>query len=158
MSDNDIKIYQEPSKTSKILELAAYPIAIGAGAFTFVSSVNDKLYDTLKGLDELGDGLNKNKENFKAETATIRSKVAEKLSAFHRQNTDVYNNKLKELGFTSFSKRLGGIHRDQRVDSALIGLTFATLTLGAILTIANSKSLMNKINAKEKEQDAQAAR
>ncbi|MEQ1789128.1 MAG: hypothetical protein ABL857_01660 [Rickettsiales bacterium] len=46
------------------------------------------------------------------------------------------------------------------MDSVLIGLTFSALTLGAMLTVADSRGLMNKVNAKEEEKkpDKQPAR
>lgn len=152
MSDEDKeKTTEKPSFINKAANIAAYPVSVAVGAFTFVSSVNDKLYDTLKKLGELNEELGKSKTDFKQSTENNRSKIAEKLSDFHKQNTASYNNKLKEMGFTSFWKRFNGIHRDQRVDSAMIGITFATVGLGALLTIANNKGLMEKVNSHDKE-------
>ncbi len=160
MTENEPKTTDKPSFINKAANIAAYPISAAVGVFTFVSSVNDKLYDTLKKLGELDGELNASKADFKQATANNKSKIAEKLSNYHTQNTSAYNTKLQGMGFTSFWKKVKGIHSDQRVDSAMIGLTFATVGLGVLLTIANSKGLMDKINAKKKEKnpDAQAIR
>lgn len=161
MTENEPKTADKPSFINKAADVLAYPISAAAGIYTFVSSVDDKLYDTLKkNISSLETKLNSSKTEFQTEIEKNVTKTSEELQKFHGRNSDIYKNELKSRKIDSFWKKLKGIHSDQRTDAAIIAFTAAGIGLGVLLTIANSKGLMDKINAKEKEKnpDAQAVR
>ncbi len=161
MDEKEQKSTEKPSFINKAAGFLAYPVSAAAGIYAFISSVDDKLYDTLrKNITSLSDKLNENKETFKNSIANDAKKTAEELPKFHKNNSDIYKGELEERGINSFWKKFNSLHKNQKIDSALIGFTATGIGLGVLLTIANSKGLMDKINEKEKEKnpEAQASR
>ncbi|MEZ5691567.1 MAG: hypothetical protein R3D71_07880 [Rickettsiales bacterium] len=63
------KTEEKPGLINKAADILSYPVSVAAGIFTFISSVNDKLYDTLKkNKTGLGEELDRNKEDFRSES------------------------------------------------------------------------------------------
>ncbi len=133
----------------KALELAAYPAAAITGGVVLKSSVEDKLYDNLKRLNQLPE-ISSHREAFKTTSVTMGEKVAIELPKFHAGFSKIYDDKLHKLGFTSFAKRFGGLHKGQKLDALMHGITAAGITVGVFLTVANSK-LLEKFSGKKDE-------
>ena len=135
------------SSEVKALNVAAYPIAAAAGGVFLKSTVDDKLYDNLKSLNQLPE-LAEHKTAFRS--AQMGEQAAENLTKFHKEFSKIYDEKLHKLGFTNFTKRFNGLHSNQKFDALIHGATAVGVTLGVVLTIANSKFL-DKFNHKDKD-------
>ena len=153
--DNEAHKTESSSPFTKALKILAYPISLGAGLWTARINTSDATYQRMKidgGIDDLRNTLMAKRkemtqkavaslEHEGAETATrefiAASKVADK--AYFKAIEDRY----AKLGLSTFAEQWDFIHRSQRQDAIINGLTITGITIGALLTIANSKAVSN---------------
>ena len=139
---------EKQGDVSKAIEFAAYPASALVGVHFVNEEISDQLYNNLKSLKLLPQ-VSTHLENFRIRAHNMGADTAEKLPAFHEKFTGIYNERLKDLGFTDFTKRYEGLHANQRLDAIIKGFTAAGVTLGVMLTIANGKGLLDKLKRKE---------
>lgn len=157
---------EEQTTAGKTVEALAYPLAAATGGMYLHTSVSDNVYDNLKRLDVVNE-LSVHRDDFKSvqkaarkvtanlphdmptpaekELAARYEKAAESLPKFQERWTKLYKEALEREGFGSFWSRFTkGQHDSQRWNSLAAAATATGVTLGVVLTFANSKVFMKK--------------
>lgn len=110
-------------------DIVVLPATFAAGAYTFCAKTSDALYDNLKNLGKLSQGINNDRQVF-FENADFGAETAKKLKDFHQKWTKTYNQELHEMGFTSLSKKFGGLHSNQKMEIIVQSVAAGALVVG----------------------------
>lgn len=147
MADKNKSSEEEKQAFGKVANVAAYPVAAGAGAYAFTSVVDSELRKNLikiGALDELDTHLEKFKDNRIEKAKYIDT--AKDMIDFHKERTEIFKKAQVENGYDSILKKYNvGLHEQQKLKAIRSGISVTGITLGIILTIANSKSLMSRL-------------
>lgn len=148
------KYHEEPpSFFNKALKVLAFPISLATGFWTMKINTSDSVYSRLKidgGLDDLRDSLLKERRAMTQEAVSQIGTKGESAAVQHflqesKATDGAYFKKiegrLEELGLHSFPAQWEFIHRSQKQSAIINGLTITGITLGALLSVANSKAL-----------------
>jgi hypothetical protein len=135
---------------SKALKLLTYPVSALVGYKIMKSQIRDATYDNLKRYDAFEDirpahhdQLHKMIERFqKGEPVNILKETVRQQEKYQAQLTA----RFKELGLGTIEKQWEFIHKSQKQNVLLNGFTAAGITIGALLTMANSKSFVDVLD------------
>jgi len=134
----------------KLLHIVAYPIAAISGIWAANASVHNHAYDMAKKLGAFDDLLAKATPKSKCDAhellagkITTDEYVAR--SAKIKETWQVEGLKrMEELGLNSFSRKWKYMARAARQETILTSLTAAGIAIGALLTIADSKNVLEE--------------
>jgi len=136
-----------PHFINRMIKIVAYPISLAAGFLVTNTSVRDSAYQKAKkrgGFDDIEikfggkdrqDLVLKNSQLITQEEWLERA-IKNKLS-----HSAAVQEKMEELGINRFASKWKYINRGNKQKAIIDGLTVAGISIGAILTIANTKSL-----------------
>jgi hypothetical protein len=143
---------EEAKKTplfNRVLKMAAYPAAALSGFWATSVNVHNSAYNKAKALGAFDDIL---------ETATTRSKsevearrkgqisleeFSEKWPKSKLAFQEAAEARMKYMGLDSFKNKWKYMAKESKQEAVLVGLTVTGIAIGALLTIANSKTVGN---------------
>lgn len=156
--DTDDTAKHVPGTFSKVLKVLAYPIAALTGGAFWHTHVRKSSLERINNMGTQPGGafadlvatrkaahdalLAKpiNPETFPHELKTINQ-------AFSQGQAT----RMEKMGFSTMLSRYKSLSRYTRFETALTAFTAAGISLGVLLTIADSKFLLNKINASDQD-------
>lgn len=153
-----------PSLFSKLLSWAAYPASAVAGLWTAKKNVEDGVYERLKidgGLDDIRAPLLAER---KAMTeGAVKNILAEQISQVQQSFLpdslskdkgyfQKVEQRIRDLGLEPIGKQWKFVHRSHRQNAVINGIFMSSVTLGAMLGIADSKTLEHLLRGKESSQ------
>lgn len=135
---------QEDDRFNKVATSFGYISSVWAGWYAFVRSVKDQMFGTLREIGELPQ-FDEHIENFKKiEKLGKTGHTSEQIrDEFQNKWTVFYENFKKQNNLEALSSKWNVLHRSQKVEAVGIGFTVATVVLGAVLTVANSKNIFH---------------
>ena len=173
----------EPTRTafSKVLGVLAYPIAAVPGIFVAKAGIREAIYDKYAGKGGFADLQNQYAADFHKITgidpAEVRSerrgnnKVARTELKYVREETRDAVAALDREMFKAVEKKFAekwnmhnvfdywkNINANQKINTAFMALTVSGVALGALLTIANSRTLSKLGTRKGKDDDPSPGR
>lgn len=138
------------------IKAVAYPVSIYTGYEAAASVIRNQIYKNIAGT-----GI------FEADKNTIKTKplgevVNNPAHPLHTQLPDHLadlndkyrvnvRNKFRTMGFNNIGDYWKGLNRNQMVDAIVVGMTVTGIVLGSMLTVANSKGLLDYFARKEKD-------
>lgn len=153
---------------SKVLKIAAYPLGAFTGWWVTRNQVRHYTFQKLKvrgGLDdiiatheegqlnrEMSEALSHIRNSDSVYDLTTKNRPLEK------EYTEAIRERMKKLGLDGIKNQSEFIYKPQFHKALIEGVTAATIAIGALLIIANSKSLaraFNDITDKEKDETPQ---
>lgn len=152
-----------PSLFSKWLSWAAYPVSAVAGLWTAKVNIGDAVYDRLKrdkALDDIRNPLIEQRATLSQEAASdiISSQITDRVSRYAEKcnvaDKAYFHNvgaRLKALGLDSFAEQWKFVHRSQKQSAVMNGVFMSSVTLGAILGIADSKVLAHLFSRRDEQ-------
>jgi hypothetical protein len=163
-NEKSSSVSEDPSLFSKGLSWAAYPISALAGLWTAKVNIGDAVYDRLKidkALDDIRTPLTEQRAALSQEaTSDIlsgqiterASRYAEKCNAADKAYFPKVEARIKALGLEAFADQWKFVHRSQKQSAIMNGVFMSSVTLGAILGIADSKVLAHLFSSRRDEQ------
>jgi len=144
---------------NKVLKVVAFPIAAVSGWWTTLNSARGDAYrmGTEDGsIKDIVDAYHENKKPYIK--ARIEGKlpleeflkIEDKLRAQYRLDTDA---RMAHMGHGTLTGQMKYLRRSLRQKAALEGMTAAGVTLGVLLTVAESKVLATLFGSEAKKDD-----
>lgn len=164
---NDSRPHQAedaPSLFSKVLSWAAYPLSAVAGLWTARKNIGDGVYERLKidgGLDDLRDPLlverrtlteGAAKNILAQQISQVRQSFLADSSSIDKLYFQKVEQRIRDLGLEPIGKQWKYVHRSHRQNAVMNGIFMSSVTLGAMLGIADSKTLDHLLRGKESSQ------
>ena len=147
---------------NRMLKVAAYPIAAISGLWVTHTSIHAKFNQYARELKEF-QVIEKKFAPLRQELATkcdmgIIDKVTNltegsKLRLANRHAIDV---QMEKLGYDGVINKFRGLSRNKRQLAIVEGMTVAGIAIGALLTMANSKTLIEFFSGKEEKDQGQS--
>jgi hypothetical protein len=140
---------QELPLFNRILRVAAYPIALASGLWATHTDLRNTSYDSARRQGAFNDLLEKHRP---IASQGVQDRIAGKISAeeFFQQamkNKGEYSKavdeRMKTLGVKSMFDKWKYINRADKKHALVEGMKVVGISLGAMLTVANSKSLVD---------------
>ncbi len=152
------------SLLSKLLKVAAYPLGAFSGWWVTRNQIRHYTFQKLRDRGGLADVISKHEDNvLKKETMAALDHVRHskdvydltlKTRPFEQEYTEAIRDRMKQYGLNGIKRQSEYIYKPQFHKALLEGFTAATIAIGALLVIANSKSLARAFNdMTDKEQD-----
>jgi hypothetical protein len=151
---------ENPSRFSKLLSWMAYPASAIAGLWTAHVNIGDAVYDRLKtdhALDDLRSNLLQERRGLSEAAAKecttgkpgdhCRS-YAERCIETDRRYFPKIEQRLRELELDTFGKQWKFVHRSHRQNAVMNGMFMSSVVLGAMLGIADSKTIAHLLGEK----------
>jgi hypothetical protein len=162
MSDIELEHKEEPGALSKALKFIAYPVAAFTGFLSARTTIRSHAYDNVlrheATKDIHDDVFVKMKE--KGHWASDHIKAGkgsvdfiEETKAMHKTYEHAYETRMGELKLGSLWRRWKFNQPHQQQQVIINGLTVAGITLGAVLTMAHSKTLGRVFTRHEAQKD-----
>lgn len=156
-------------KLQSALKALSYPVSTILGVFYANSKVRNESYNNLRGMgafDDLRAHRDRQAQNLLEASGIhpadhtrtmIDPQRAKQFSSGHAaidaEYAEAINQRIADLGYTNMWKRYKALHFNQRLETGMRFFTVAGASLGVILTIANNKHLMDKLNERGDEAD-----
>jgi len=144
----------QPNPFSNTLKMMAYPLSVAIGWYYGHVTIRNKTYDRIKrygGFDDILPNHVKNMEELVRPHGELRN-ITHEFAPLHGEFTGKISQRMRELGFKNTHDYMKGLHHNEKLEAALTAFTAAGITLGVILSIADSKTMLNMMNPEEKEQ------
>lgn len=138
---------EESGIMPRILRVIAVPVALITGFFAARTSVHNSAYNQAKMLGAFDDILSKSTPESRADIQELINHTIDKTEFLKRsmKTKTAYfvagNARMEEMGLTNFVKKWNYMARADRQVVARSGLAGVGVTLGALLTISDSKAL-----------------
>lgn len=154
-----------PALFSKVLSWAAYPVSAVAGMWTARKNIGDGVYERLKrdgGLDDLRDPLLVERRTLTEGAAKsilaqqvdrVRQSFLPDSSSKDKAYFEKVEQRIRDLGLEPIGKQWKYVHRSHRQNAIINGIFMSSVTLGAMLGIADSKTLEHLLRGKETSQN-----
>jgi len=145
---------QESSTASKVLNGIAYPAAIGVGYWNANITAHNSAYRQAKGLGMFDDILATSTPETKKDVKEAVDHVIDKVEFKKRwtKTKAAYQEagfkRMDELGLDSFKEKWNYMAREGKQMTVRNGLAGFGIALGALLSIANSKTLDKVLSGK----------
>lgn len=157
MSNNDNNTENESGIVSKALKIIAVPVSAASGLFYGNSRVRNQNYNNLRNRGIFKDLKDAHDDNVRALMPEVgkTKDISEDLSKLNKALSEKIDTRIKDIGFGTFQKKFKNIHSTQRVETIIGAITVTTLVLGAILAIADHKSITDLFADKSKDNGIQ---
>ena len=159
----------EANPINKILQVAAYPISALSGFWAAHWRVHGDTYNNLKRFDAFKDihqegvpgGLDmRNRKNVQDRILHPETHSVEKFLEISKLTKSEYSQKVSARmeqyglggGMTNFKRKWEYINSPAKLEATLVGLTVTGVALGAMLTVANGKSLFEIMSGNAEEE------
>jgi len=153
--------HEKSSSFNRILGIAAYPISAVAGLVQGRLHIRQKAYETFKRIGTWENEIKETREKVIKEMSLIDSGVKNdiKKEIIEDRNdfTKAVGKHFKKMGYKHFWDMYGPLAPHEKAQVWEKGMTVFGVTLGVLLTVANSKSLISLINEKDTENNDKSA-
>ncbi len=142
------------------IKVVAYPASIYSGYVAAVSIIRNEIYKNVAvtgqfeaakkrmKLDPLREAMRDPKHPMHAHLPELLEKLNEDFRV-------TVNNKFREMGLKNVGNYWKGLNRNQKIEAATLGMTVSGIVLGAMLTVANSKGLLEFLTNVKRDKDGQ---
>lgn len=152
---------QKPSLFSRALKVLAYPAGGFTGWWVARNHIRHSTFNMLREEGELDEIYKPHVEKKKAlrrklEQATTQEEekqIAEELKGLKKQYTLELRERFKALKLNTLKEQSAEIYKQQTHKALIEGFTAATIMMGGILILANSKTLSHAFSDTDKEKD-----
>ena len=144
----------QPNAFARGIKVIAYPVS-GAIAWIFGQSKSrHESYGNIKNAGAFTEGRNRrNNEIAEILNSHDKTDVAQKLSDAEKRYSKYVDKRFAEIGLSGRWARFKSLHPIQKMETGLTAFTAAGISLGVLLTIADSKSLLSKLNVSDRDKD-----
>lgn len=177
MTENAVETIElsKPNALQRALRVLAYPIAAATGAFYLHKSSRNAIYDILKKRDEFknvtdteGNIIEKRAEQHLADDYKTITADAEKLEGAQKgriqgklrgiltKNSGEITEHLHARGYKYTHQYFADLPLIPQIEIGVAAIGAATVALGVVLSIADNKSLVDKLTRSHKSQDVQS--
>lgn len=155
MSAPEAEEVRETKETSinKLAEVAAYPASVGTFLYTLYHHAREEAFDHLKHTGWMGPKLQSMLEKHKTNANLHPENGFQTIPKFHKEFSNEISERFMEIGVDNPRKLWGLLHHDKQIRVLTEAATISGITLGALLTIANHRQLVEKVNQHDKEKN-----
>lgn len=151
-----------PGLINRAIKVLAYPFSAVIGYWVTRSHIRNSTYDNLKEHGGFSDILPSHDEGLRksiggAVERVNRGEIVEivkETAPLQHEYTAAIRNRFRQMGVGDLSKQWGFIHKTQKHQAMLDGLTATGITLGSLLVIANSKAIGKLFQRRDKDESA----
>jgi hypothetical protein len=154
MSESEKSSHQDVGLFSRTLKILAIPTSLAAGLFYSSGNVRNQNYNNLRNrgiFKELKDSHDIKVRDLMPKAGEVKD-VSEDLKSLNKALSSQIDKRIEDMGLGSFRKKFSNLHYNQKVESVIGAMTVSTLVLGAMLAIADHKSIAALMNDKSNSQ------
>jgi hypothetical protein len=155
--NEDTSQSNKPSLLSRVLKVAAYPIAAVTGYWFTKTSIRGSVYDNVRNhqvLDDLRDPVME-EMRVRGRDAAQKAKRGEhvdffkEVEAIHVNYAAKVDERLEKLTLGTLGQQWKFTQKHQKQQALMNGFTAAAITIGALLSIAHSKTISQTLNHRD---------